>query len=151
MPEVGAQRDRLPQSLQALGFDRRPVRCQRGVGDAQDAGLGGGLPQERPRRWRRIVGLAGARPRVLEEEGDTAERAIGQPVGDGPAGVVIELQDHGVDARVARLDALDGRLQQRLRRDLAAPHEVGEAHRVVPLVVGEPAHAEILAGCSAAG
>ena len=76
---------------------------------------------------------------ILQQEGYAGEGTVGQPVGERPAAEVVELHDHGVDARIARLDPLDGGLEQLGRLDLAAPHQVRQADGVVALVVGEAA------------
>ena len=102
--------------------------------------VGGGVSAKK--REPRVIGTpASEADEVLQEERHAAERPVRQAVGDRLAPVVVQPHDHRVDRAVARLDALDGRLEQLAGRDLAPPHEIGQTERVVLLVVRERAHA----------
>jgi hypothetical protein len=84
---------------------------------------------------------AGNRRReILHEEGHASERSVGKPVGDCFPAVVVELHGHGVDRRIARLDALDRGIEEFVRRNLPAPNQIGKSQRVVLFVLGESAH-----------
>src|SRR5439155_3558275 len=122
---VGASEDDEPRTPQAL--------------DVLAVGGGGRRVGEELRAARHPDARDGSRE-VLHEVGHTAERAIGQAVGDRLAPVVVELHHHRIDRGVPGLDPLDRGLEELSRLDLATAHEVGELQRVVLLVVSECAH-----------
>jgi hypothetical protein len=64
---------------------------------------------------------------VLQEVRDAGERAIGEALGDGQAGQIVELHHDGIDRGIARLHPLDGGFQQVSGGNLAPADEVGEA------------------------
>ena len=57
----------------------------------------------------------------------------GRPSAIALLAVIVELHDHGVHRRVARLDTLDRGFEEVAGRDLVAPHQIGEPECVVLL------------------
>ncbi len=84
---------------------------------------------------------ATAEVRSFIRNGTPRNGPSGRPSAMALLAVVVELHDHGVDRRVARLDALDRCLEQFVRRDLLAPHQIGESERVVLFVFCKRTHA----------
>jgi len=87
---------------------------------------------------RRVAGDGGEQ--VLEQERHACERAIGQRSGGRPASRLIHAVDDGVEGRVEAVGAGDGRFKQLGRRHLPRAYQLGQAQRVVGVVVGEGGH-----------
>ncbi len=91
------------------------------------------------------VALAGRRPgerraKILEQERHAGQRA-GERAARRGAGAVVELVDHGVERRIARLDPGDRLFDELDRRDLAAAHQLGEPEAVEAREIRKAAHA----------
>ena len=84
----------------------------------QDRGTGG--------RTRALEGIE-----VLQEERDAGKGAVGQAALDLALGVVVMLDDDGVDLRIDLRGTGDGLVEQFPGRDLFVANQVGKADRVV--------------------
>src|SRR5207248_201051 len=89
------------------------------------------------------VGRTGAgirREQVLEQEGHAGERPVGQRSRRLLPPAIVKLEDHRVEARIRRLDALDGRLHQLGGPHLLAPDQVRQRRRVEAVVFRKRGH-----------
>ncbi len=77
----------------------------------------------------RLAGLGAAD--VLEQERDAAKRPVRERAEGVAAGALELAMDHAVQLRIEQLDAGDRRIDELDRFDVATPHELGEAGRVV--------------------
>jgi hypothetical protein len=55
--------------------------------------------------------------------------------------MVVELHDHGVDARVTDFHPRDGGVEQFVGGYLAPPHQVSQSQRIIVFVFNEFTHA----------
>ena len=125
---VGAAEDHQAGALVAdhdLGVDR-----------------GARVGEEARARRQRHSGLGAAE--VLEQERHAGQRRRAVVAFGGRARLIVDPRDHGIEGRVQRLDALDRRLEHLRGRDLAAPHQLGDAERVVLGIFLERPHASSL-------
>ena len=79
-----------------------------------------------------VVRLAGlGTTDVLEQERDAPERPVRERAEGVVAGALELAMDHAVQLRIEQLDAGDRCVDELDRFDVATPHELGEAGRVV--------------------
>ena len=82
-----------------------------------------------------LAGVSGTAA-VLEQERHAAEGTVGEVAGGHPRGLLLHGADDGVDLRVDRLDATEGRLQQLEGADFARPDHLGLSQAVTTRQIG---------------
>ena len=74
---------------------------------------------------------------ILQQEGHAGERALGQAVGDGPAGIILVIDRDGVEGGVHGAGAREGGVEEFRFRHLSGADPLREVQRVQTSVLLE--------------